>query len=124
MGRGSELAPLRNATLPQPTEKEKDALRPLLAQCLAGKRILNISGGEDKLVPYHAGRPFLTWLKEAIAPGGWFGDGAVTLEDIIDETAGHQVTPKMANEAVRFVSETLAASGDSPRAGFVRDSKI
>ena len=124
MERGSELTPLRNPTLPQPTEKEKEVLRPLLTQCLAGKRILNLSGGADRLVPYYAGKAILTWLKEAIAPGGWFSDGGVTFEDIIDETAAHEVTPKMANEAVRFVSETLAASGDRPRVGFVRDSKI
>lgn len=124
MDKGSELAPLRSATLPQPSEKEKEALRPLLTQCLAGKKILNLAGGADKLVPYHAGKAFLTWLKEAIAPNGWFGDGAVYLEDIIDERAAHEVTPKMVNEAVRFISETLAASRDSSRTGFVRDSKI
>jgi pimeloyl-ACP methyl ester carboxylesterase len=124
MDRGSELAPLRNPSLPQPSEKEKEALRPLLSRCLAGKKILNLSGGVDKLVPYHAGKAFLTWLKEAIAPGGWFSDDAVVFEDIIDEKAAHEATPKMVNEAVRFISETLATSGENSRAGFVRDSKI
>lgn len=122
---GSELGPLRNSPLPQPTENEKEALRPLLAQCLAGKKILNLSGGVDKLVPYRNGEAFLTWLKKAIAPDGWFSDGAITFEDIIDEKAAHEVTPKMVDEAVRFISETLAASSDSSKkSGFVRDSKI
>ncbi|RHZ51120.1 hypothetical protein CDV55_102919 [Aspergillus turcosus] len=121
----SDDGPLRNNPLPEPTENEKQTLRPVLTRCLAGKKILNLSGGADKLVPYHRGEVFLTWLKKAIAPGGWFADGAVTLEDIIDEEAGHEVTPKMVDEAVRFISETLASSDDAKNScGFVRESKI
>ena len=125
MNSGSEVGPLRDSPFPEPTEEEKESLRPLLTQCLAGKRILNLSGGVDKLVPYRNGQAVLTWLKKAIAPGGWFSDGAVTLEDIIDEKAGHEVTPKMVDEAVRFISETLSATSDNSKGtGFVRDSKI
>lgn len=117
--------PLRNEPLPEPTAEEKKALRPLLTRCLAGKRILNLAGGVDKSVPYHRGEAFLGWLKKAVAPDGWFSDGAVTLEDIIDESAAHVVTTKMANEAVRFISESLAASGaSSGQTGFVRESKM
>ncbi|KAF9887136.1 hypothetical protein FE257_010511 [Aspergillus nanangensis] len=115
---------LRTKPLPQPSEKEKQVLRPAFSRCLTGKRILNISGGVDKLVPYHRGQIFLTWLKDAISPSGWFSDGAVTFEDIIDENAGHEVTTKMVDEAVRFVSETLANSYDSTKPGSVRESKI
>ncbi|KAL4894340.1 hypothetical protein BDV59DRAFT_17183 [Aspergillus ambiguus] len=114
-------AALRTVPLPDPTEKEQLALRPVLARCLAGKKIMNLSGGADKLVPYHRGEIFLAWLKRAIAPGGWFADGAVTLEDIIDQTAGHEVTPKMVQEAVRFIGDTLAGGDES---GSVRESKI
>lgn len=122
---GAELGPLRTSPLPQPTEQEKEALRPLLTQCLAGKRILNLSGGVDKLVPYRNGEAFLAWLKKAIAPDGWFSDGVIVLEDIIDENAAHEVTPKMVDEAVRFIGETLSASSDaSMQTGFVRDSKM
>lgn len=63
------------------------------------------------------------WLK-AIAPDGWFADGAVTFEDIIDEKAGHEVTPKMVDEAVRFITETLASSDDAKKSAYVRESKI
>ncbi|GMG09822.1 unnamed protein product [Aspergillus oryzae var. brunneus] len=119
------VEPLRNCTLPEPTEKEKQALQPLLARCLAGKRILNLSGGIDKLVPYHRGEAFLTWLKQAVSPNGWFSNGAVTLEDVIDESAAHEVTPKMVDEAVRFISDALAANDEDLRkSGFVRESKI
>lgn len=121
----SDAGPLRNNPLPEPTENEKQALRPVLTRCLAGKKILNLSGGVDKLVPYHRGEVFLTWLKKAIAPDGWFADGAVTFEDIIDEKAGHEVTPKMVDEAVRFITETLASSDDASNScGYVRESKI
>lgn len=118
-------SPLREGPLPEPTEKEKQELRPLLTRMLAGKRIMNLSGGVDKLVPYHRGEAFLTWFKKAISSNGWFGDGAVTFEDIIDQGAGHEVTSKMVDEAVRFISETLAASSDTKgRRGSVRESKI
>ncbi|KAJ5738281.1 hypothetical protein N7493_001436 [Penicillium malachiteum] len=117
--------PLRDGAIPQPTSQEQQELRPLLSQCLAGKRILNLSGGIDKLVPYHRGESFLQWFKSAILPNGWAGDSAITFEDIIDESAGHEVTPKMVDEAVRFISETLAIRGDNgERKGSVRESKI
>lgn len=118
-----DAQPIRSAPLPEPTEPQKAALRPLLTRCIAGKKILNMSGGMDKLVPYSKGEIFLTWLKQAIGPDGWFADGAVTLEDIMDETAGHEVTPKMVDEAVRFIGDALASGNDSKKAS-VRDSKI
>lgn len=121
----SKDEPLRNGLLPEPSEKEKQILRPLLTRCLAGKKILNLSGGADKLVPYHRGEAILTWLKKAIAPGGWFADGGVSIEDIIFENAGHEVTPRMVEEAIRFIAETLSASDDGPwKVGSVRESKM
>ncbi|KAF5861022.1 hypothetical protein ETB97_000776 [Aspergillus alliaceus] len=121
----ANAAPQRNGSLREPSEKEKAALRPLLTRCLAGKKILNLSGGLDKLVPYHRGEAFLTWLKQAISPSGWFSDGAVTFEDVIDEGAAHEVTPKMVDEAVRFISDVLAANGHvSKNLGSVREFKI
>jgi hypothetical protein len=68
---------------------------------------------------------FLAWFKKAIASNGWFGDGGVTFEDIIDQSAGHEVTANMADEAIRFISETLASSDEGTgRRGSVRESKI
>ncbi|KAE8144870.1 hypothetical protein BDV25DRAFT_145189 [Aspergillus avenaceus] len=119
----SGIGPSCKDPLPEPTEQEKQALRPTLTRCLAGKKILNLSGGSDRLVPYHCGESFLTWLKKASAPDGWFADGAMTLEDVIVEGAAHQVTPKMVSEAVRFISDTLS-HGDSREAGTDRGSKM
>ncbi|EEH49861.1 uncharacterized protein PADG_05940 [Paracoccidioides brasiliensis Pb18] len=114
---------LRSGTLPEPTKAEKRVLRPLLKRCLQGKRILLISGGKDKLVPYARGEPFLTWLKKAISPGGWFADGAVTLEDLLDEEAGHEVTPVMIEQSIRFIGDSLAAGQENTHPK-VRTSKI
>jgi pimeloyl-ACP methyl ester carboxylesterase len=115
----------RDGPLLEPTEQQKQELRPLLTRLLAGKRILNLSGGIDKLVPYHRGEAFLGWFKSAVGSNGWFADGGVTFEDIIDQSAGHEATAKMVDEAVRFISETLAMSADKTgRRGSVPESKI
>ncbi|KAL1866565.1 hypothetical protein Plec18167_009022 [Paecilomyces lecythidis] len=116
--------PLHDDPIPEPCEEEKAVLRPLLTSCLAGKRILNLSGGADKLVPYKRGEAVLTWLKNTVGPGGWFTDGGVHFEDVIVETAGHEVTPGMVQEASRFVAETLSTNGSVTKTGFVRESKI
>lgn len=112
--------PLREGPLPEPSEAEKQALKSLLGRTLAGKKVLNLSGGVDKLVPYHRGEVFLTWLKKALGPDGWFADWGVTFEDVIDQSAGHEVTPKMVDEAVRFISDALAGNSNAS----VRESKI
>lgn len=125
MNCGSWTRPLCGEPFPYPTAEEQQALRPLLMESLAGKRILNLYGGVDELVPYHCGEAFLTWLKKAVSPDGWFADGAVTFEDIVDEAAGHEVTPKMVDQSVRFISETLAAvSTNGESRGSVQEMKI
>ncbi|WEW60394.1 hypothetical protein PRK78_005879 [Emydomyces testavorans] len=116
--------PIQTEPVREPTETEKKALRPIMRRCLAGKKILNLAGGSDKLVPYSRGEPFLTWLKKAIAPEGWFAEGKVSLEDIVYDGVGHEMTPAMATEAVRFISDTLAAGDDEQKMGFARIPKI
>lgn len=109
--------------LHEPSEAEKTRLRPILRDSLGGKRILCLSGGADKLVPYKMAVPFLSWLKNALKKdGGWFNDRGTVLEDIVDEEAGHEYSKKMKKEAVRFIAETLANDG-GVRSGS-RTSKI
>ncbi|MCJ1341536.1 hypothetical protein MMC09_006832 [Bachmanniomyces sp. S44760] len=105
----------------RPSEHVLNRLLPLMRNTLQNKRILNLSGGADKLVPYKCGEQFIAWLKRAIGPGGWFADGGVVLEDVIFEGVGHAMSPDMAKEAIRFIRETLEA-GDTPSPG--RPSKI
>ena len=100
-----------------PTPSEKKRLTDLFRATLQGKQILNLAGGADKLVPYACGEPFLRWLKKAIAPQGLFHDGEVVLEDMIFDGVGHEMTPAMVKEALRFISESLeqSARGTSPQ---------
>ncbi|KMU79802.1 hypothetical protein CISG_08082 [Coccidioides immitis RMSCC 3703] len=116
--------PIKPSTVREPTKAEQKALKTIMRRCLAGKKILNLSGGSDKLVPYSRGEPFLTWLKKAIASGGWFAEGRVSLEDIVFDGAGHEVTPAMITEAIRFIGETLATGDDEPETEAVFMSRI
>jgi len=105
----------------EPTEHERKRLMPLMKSCLQGKRILNMAGGADKLVPYKCAEPFLSWLKKAAAPNGWFGDGKMVIEDIVFEGVGHEMSPGMVREVHRFVLGTLEQPSTEPPA---RDFKI
>lgn len=118
--------PLRADTLPEPSERERERLRPILKRCLGGKRILNLSGGSDKLVPYHCGKSFLSWFGKAISPEGWFADGAISFEDIIFDGVGHEASPRMIEQAIRFIGETLASADDrvGTKASKVRESRM
>lgn len=118
--------PLKTDTIREPTVREKEKLRPILKRCFDGKRILNLSGGADKLVPYRSGKPFLSWFENAISPGGWFTDGAVSFEDIVFDGVGHEANPKMIEQAIRFIGETLASSDDNSgmKTSRVRESRM
>ena len=88
-----------------PTPLERRSLIPLLKTHLQNKRILNLAGGADKLVPYKCSEPFLRWLKAATS--GWFKDGNVVLEDMVFEGVGHEMSAGMVKEVHRFVCQTL-----------------
>ena len=93
-----------------PISDEKEAMLPLLHSSFRGKRILNMSGGADKLVPYRCSEPFLQWLQRAISPNGWFSDGNLTLVDVVFDGVGHELSPDMAKMLDQFVVETLLKS--------------
>lgn len=117
--------PLCESPLPDPSELDRQTLLPLMKRCLSGKRIQIISGGADKLVPYHRGEPLLTWLKKAIVPNGWFADRGIHLEDIVFEKAGHEMTRAMVEEASRFIGDFLSANEDTAStSNLVREAKI
>jgi len=86
---------------------ERAVLLPLMSRTLGNKRILNLSGGSDKLVPYAMGKPFLDWLKKANEKGGFFEGSGLHFEDIIIPGAGHEVPPAMVEHMERFIVETL-----------------
>lgn len=119
---GAKL-PARAASLPDPTESEKNIIAPIIRRCLSGKQLILISGGSDKLVPYAKGAPFLEWLKGGLSPNGWCSDVDVVFEDMVVDNIGHEVTPKMYMEAVRFLGQALA-TGKEDKRQTVRDSRI
>jgi pimeloyl-ACP methyl ester carboxylesterase len=94
------------------TEEDQTTLMPVMGRTLGNKRILNISGGKDKLVPYHASKPWLDWAKKAIGKGGWFEGGGLVLEDVVIEGCGHEVPHVMVPYMVRFVIETVEGERD------------
>lgn len=81
-----------------------ERMRRLVRERLNGKRILNLSGGADKLVPYAAGEPFLRVLKRVLAEDKTLD---VRLEDDIFDGVGHAFSPAMAQRATEWVCEVL-----------------
>ncbi|KIW89047.1 uncharacterized protein Z519_10532 [Cladophialophora bantiana CBS 173.52] len=93
------------------TDEEKAVLLPVMTRCFGNKRLLNLSGGADKLVPYAHSKPFIDWLKAVSGKGGWFEGSGFMLEDIVFEGVGHDVPSSMVPNMVRFVRETLEDEG-------------
>ena len=89
------------------TEGEKEVLMPVMARCFGNKRLMCLSGGNDKLVPYKMGEPFMEWLKKASGKGGVFEGGGLHLEDIVLQGVGHVVPPAMVEHMIRFVIRAL-----------------
>lgn len=77
-------------------------------QHLAGKSILNLSGGADKLVPYACGQPFIKVLKEAVS-----SHKDISFEDVIFEGVGHDFSPLMAAKAASWLSDVLERDAQS-----------
>lgn len=103
---GKPDRPVRQMIEGLPSVTEQANLLPLLKRTVEGKRILNLSGADDKLVPYRCGQAFVEYLKSAIAPGSWFS-GGLYLEDLQFDDVGHQMSPAMVQQAFRFVADTL-----------------
>ncbi|KAL8718934.1 MAG: hypothetical protein Q9225_003996 [Loekoesia sp. 1 TL-2023] len=98
-----------------PSAVEQARLLPLMKRFLQSKRILNLSGGADRLVPYKCGEAFIEWLKSAAAPGGWFAD-KFHIEDLVFDGVGHEMSTGMVVETIRFIAQTLNAHLNAPAA--------
>ena len=90
-----------------PTPEQQRTLISLMERTLKGKRILNMAGGDDKLVPYAQGNAFLSWFKRAIGPDGWFEQGDIHFEDHIYHGVGHAMSRDMVNDATAFIIHSL-----------------
>ena len=69
-----------------------------LKEVWKGKRLLALSGGADKLVPYACSEPFLAEVKGAV----WRGELELDVKDVVYEGIGHDCTTEMVRELVRW----------------------
>ncbi len=76
---------------------------------MAGKRFLICSGAEDKLVPYSCSEPFLGFFKQAAT--AW-PELDLAIEDNVYPGRGHEFSPEMVDDAVRFVRDVVASGSD------------
>lgn len=107
----------------KPSAAEQARLRPIMQHRLAGKKILCLSGGKDKLVPYACGEPLITWLKKAVDPkDGWCDGFDIEIEDILDPDARHEFSARMRKESEKWLCALLAEEvGSGP---VTRESKM
>ena len=92
----------------QSSLREMEWLRPLFKRCLGGKKILNLAGAADKLVPYACCRPFLEYLQVAASEGSdWFSNEGLEVQDKVYEDVGHDMSREMVDEAWRFLTNYL-----------------
>lgn len=105
-----------------PSAAEQARLRPMLESRLAGKKILYMGGGKDRLVPPACGDPFITWLKKAVDPKeGWCKGIDLTVEGMIDAEAKHEFSANMRKEAERWLCDILSGEEKSSAS---RESKM
>lgn len=99
---------------------EAGRLLEILDETVKGKQVVVLSGAADKLVPYKFTQPFITFLDEAIKPGGWW-EGGMEVRNVAFEGVGHEMSDGMVDECVGF---TLRFMGVENGGGSPRDSKI
>jgi pimeloyl-ACP methyl ester carboxylesterase len=102
-----------NDRLREPSDDEKDNISKVLNRTLRQKNILLLSGGADKLVPYRCSEPFLNFLRRATST--YYHHGGVILEDLVFDGVGHEISPDMVKELIRFVDESLGADVSDPK---------
>jgi len=100
--------PLGNDTLPD--QEQLSRMKALMKERLQGKRILNLSGQADKLVPYSAGEPFYKIFKQVLAEDPSLD---ITFDDVLFEGVEHAFPKPMADKAADWLCDILATD-DGP----------
>lgn len=90
---------------PKPSKAALERMKSIARERLGGKKILNLSGRVDKLVPYAAGEPFLNTFKEVVASDPSLNVG---FEDVLFDGVGHAYSPGMAEKATEWLCGILA----------------
>ncbi|KAF2119658.1 Alpha/Beta hydrolase protein [Lophiotrema nucula] len=88
-----------------------DRLRLLVRERLHGKRMLNLSGKEDKLVPYAAGESFLKVFKQVLNDDESLD---VRFEDVLFDGVGHAFPKAMAEKSASWICDLLAKEEHVP----------
>lgn len=81
-----------------------DRMKVLVRERLQHKRILNLSGKIDKLVPYAAGEPFLNVFKRALDEEPSLD---VTFEDVLFDGVGHAFPQSMVDKSADWICALL-----------------
>jgi pimeloyl-ACP methyl ester carboxylesterase len=81
-----------------------DRFKILVRERLYGKKILNLSGKEDKLVPYAAGEPFYKVFKQVLDEERGLDVG---FEDVLFDGVGHAFPKSMADRATEWICDVL-----------------
>ena len=104
--------PDRDAILAgEPAPNGNLMLESRLARRIQGKRILNLSGTDDKLVPYRCSKPFIQLLSRYAASSNSSMELSFHFVDKVFEGVGHAMSMNMAQEVNHFVVETLSQAG-------------
>ncbi|KAF2791255.1 hypothetical protein K505DRAFT_327011 [Melanomma pulvis-pyrius CBS 109.77] len=95
----------------EPGKPTLDRFKMLLRERLHGKRILNLSGKDDKLVPYAAGEPFLNVFKKVLREDPSLD---IKLEDVLFDGIGHAFPAQMAEKTTVWICDWLAEGNEGP----------
>jgi pimeloyl-ACP methyl ester carboxylesterase len=90
---------------PPPDAAKLARMKEVLIERLHGKHILNLSGRDDKLVPYAAGKPFLDVFKNVIKEDPSLD---IDFEDVLFDGVGHAFPPAMIDKAGAWICRLLA----------------
>ncbi len=101
-----------------PTDRER--AKRILDERVRGKRFLLCSGGADKVVPYRSTQPFVDWFIGAAK--GWHAAAKLSVENIVYPGIGHEFSPGMVKDSLRFIIDAAAAAPSGREEG--KESRI
>ncbi|KAG8169497.1 hypothetical protein KVR01_000242 [Diaporthe batatas] len=91
-----------------PDAAEQARLRPILDARVRGKKLLMCTGGDDKLVPWRCSEPFTRFFTGAA--DGWYKDSGLVADNRVYAGVGHECSPGMVVDAVRFVCDVVKSA--------------
>lgn len=95
---------------PEVGKPATERMKVLLRERLHGKHILNLSGKEDKLVPYAAGEPFLKVFKRVLEEEPGLD---IEFQDILFDGVGHAFPQAMVDKSAEWICGLLAEGKES-----------